>query len=110
MKWKRLEGVDVLRGLAIFFVLMNHINLRLRFAKVPYTNGIPQAVVMALEAYGLAAHTVTPVPPAPAPPPLDRRSLKLFVGTAIANLRFALTKQPPPPPGWGFQILGIKTQ
>jgi SAM-dependent methyltransferase len=70
----------------------------------------PEAVVMALEAYGLAARAVTPVPPRPAPPPLDRRSLKLFVGTAIANLRFALRKPPPPPPpGWGFQILGVKT-
>ena len=72
----------------------------------------PEAVVLALAAYGLAARAVTPVPPGPAPPPLDRRSLKLFVGTAIANLRFALAKPPPPPPpppGWGFQILGVKT-
>ena len=28
--WKRLDGVDLLRGLAIFFVLMNHVNMRLR--------------------------------------------------------------------------------
>jgi peptidoglycan/LPS O-acetylase OafA/YrhL len=48
MRWKRLEGVDLLRGLAIFFVLMNHINIRLRLAKVPYTTGIPQALVTAL--------------------------------------------------------------
>jgi peptidoglycan/LPS O-acetylase OafA/YrhL len=47
MKWKRLEGVDLLRGLAIFFVLMNHINIRLRFAKVPYTAGIPDPLVHA---------------------------------------------------------------
>ena len=31
--WKRLDGVDVLRGLAIFFVLMNHVNMRLLGAK-----------------------------------------------------------------------------
>jgi peptidoglycan/LPS O-acetylase OafA/YrhL len=47
-KWKRLEGVDLLRGLAIFFVLMNHVNMRLRLAKVPYTVGIPQALVQGL--------------------------------------------------------------
>ena len=27
--WKRLDGIDLLRGLAIFFVLMNHVNIRL---------------------------------------------------------------------------------
>lgn len=43
--WKRLDGVDLLRGLAIFFVLMNHVNVRLRLAKVPYTNGIPDLLV-----------------------------------------------------------------
>jgi peptidoglycan/LPS O-acetylase OafA/YrhL len=39
--WTRLEGVDLLRGLAIFFVLMNHLNMRLRIAGVPYTQGLP---------------------------------------------------------------------
>ena len=48
VKWKRLDGVDLLRGLAIFFVLMNHVNIRLRLAKVPYTAGIPQPLVTAL--------------------------------------------------------------
>jgi peptidoglycan/LPS O-acetylase OafA/YrhL len=38
---KRLQGVDLLRGLAIFLVLMNHVNIRLRLAKVPYTHGWP---------------------------------------------------------------------
>ncbi len=38
--WKRIDGVDLLRGLAIFFVLMNHVNMRLLFAKVPYTQGL----------------------------------------------------------------------
>jgi peptidoglycan/LPS O-acetylase OafA/YrhL len=35
-RWKRLDGVDLLRGLAIFFVLMNHVNMRLLGAKVHY--------------------------------------------------------------------------
>jgi peptidoglycan/LPS O-acetylase OafA/YrhL len=39
--WKRLDGIDLLRGLAIFFVLMNHVNMRLRFAKIPYTKFLP---------------------------------------------------------------------
>ena len=30
-----LDGIDLLRGPAIFFVLMNHINIRLLGAKVP---------------------------------------------------------------------------
>jgi len=39
--WTRLDGVDLLRGLAIFFVLMNHVNMRLIGAEVPYTHGMP---------------------------------------------------------------------
>jgi peptidoglycan/LPS O-acetylase OafA/YrhL len=38
---KRLDGIDLLRGLAIFFVLMNHVNIRLFLNKVPYTHFIP---------------------------------------------------------------------
>ena len=45
--WKRLDGVDLLRGLAIFFVLMNHVNIRLLGAKVPYTRGLPTQLVSA---------------------------------------------------------------
>ena len=33
--WNRLDGIDLLRGFAIFFVLMNHVNMRLLIAKVP---------------------------------------------------------------------------
>lgn len=44
----RLQGVDLLRGLAIFFVLMNHVNMRLRLAKVPYTHGLPDQLVSSL--------------------------------------------------------------
>jgi peptidoglycan/LPS O-acetylase OafA/YrhL len=45
---QRLQGVDVLRGLAIFFVLMNHVNMRLLLAKVPYTEGLPEQLVSSL--------------------------------------------------------------
>ena len=38
---KRLDAVDLLRGLAIFFVLMNHVNMRLVLAHVPYAIHIP---------------------------------------------------------------------
>src|SRR5277367_5239365 len=46
--WTRLDGVDLLRGLAIFFVLMNHVNMRLLGAKVPYTQGLPAQLVYSL--------------------------------------------------------------
>jgi len=46
--WTRLDGVDLLRGLAIFFVLMNHVNMRLFIAKIPYTQGIPEQLVSSL--------------------------------------------------------------
>ena len=46
--WTRLDGVDVLRGLAILFVLMNHVNMRLRIARVPYATGLPDQLVSSL--------------------------------------------------------------
>jgi peptidoglycan/LPS O-acetylase OafA/YrhL len=46
--WTRLDGVDLLRALAIFFVLMNHVNMRLLLAKVPYTRGQPEQLVQSL--------------------------------------------------------------
>jgi peptidoglycan/LPS O-acetylase OafA/YrhL len=46
--WERLDGVDLLRGLAIFLVLMNHVNMRLLSADVPYPNGIPEQIVSSL--------------------------------------------------------------
>ncbi len=46
--WTRLDGVDLLRALAIFFVLMNHVNIRLRLAKVPYLNGLPHQLANSL--------------------------------------------------------------
>jgi peptidoglycan/LPS O-acetylase OafA/YrhL len=46
--WTRLDGVDLLRGLAIFFVLMNHVNMRLLSARIPYTRGLPSQLVSSL--------------------------------------------------------------
>ena len=46
--WARLDGIDLLRGLAIFFVLMNHVNMRLFLAKIPYTQGLPSQWVSSL--------------------------------------------------------------
>jgi peptidoglycan/LPS O-acetylase OafA/YrhL len=46
--WTRIDGVDCLRALAIFYVLMNHVNMRLLGAHVPYTKGLPQPLVTAL--------------------------------------------------------------
>jgi peptidoglycan/LPS O-acetylase OafA/YrhL len=46
--WTRLDGVDVLRGLAIFFVLMNHVNIRLMQANVDYTKGFSKQLVSSL--------------------------------------------------------------
>jgi peptidoglycan/LPS O-acetylase OafA/YrhL len=43
--WTRLDGVDLLRGLAIFFVLMNHIHIRLLSSGVPYTKYLPNQLV-----------------------------------------------------------------
>ena len=44
----RIDGIDILRGLAIFFVLMNHVNMRLLIARVPYTHGLPHQLVSSL--------------------------------------------------------------
>jgi peptidoglycan/LPS O-acetylase OafA/YrhL len=45
MTGNRLDGIDLLRGLAIFFVLMNHINIRLLGADIPYTRYLHPQVV-----------------------------------------------------------------
>lgn len=44
----RIDGVDLLRGLAIFFVLMNHVNMRLLIARIPYTLGLPDRLISPL--------------------------------------------------------------
>jgi peptidoglycan/LPS O-acetylase OafA/YrhL len=46
--WARLDGIDLLRGLAIFFVLMNHVNMRLFLEKLPYHKGLPDQLVSSL--------------------------------------------------------------
>jgi peptidoglycan/LPS O-acetylase OafA/YrhL len=46
--WNRIDGIDLLRGLSIFFVLMNHVNMRLLIAKIPYTQGLPAQLVSPL--------------------------------------------------------------
>jgi peptidoglycan/LPS O-acetylase OafA/YrhL len=38
---KRLDGIDLLRGLAILLVLMNHVNIRLFLNHVPYEKFLP---------------------------------------------------------------------
>src|SRR3954464_6499632 len=44
----RLDGVDLLRGLAILAVLCNHVNMRLFLADIPYTAGLPHQLVATL--------------------------------------------------------------
>ena len=36
--WTRLDGVDILRGLAILFVVLNHVHMRLLIAHIPYVS------------------------------------------------------------------------
>ena len=48
LRGSRIDGVDLLRGLAIFFVLMNHVNVRLLIAKIPYAASLPRQLVGAL--------------------------------------------------------------
>jgi len=46
--WSRIDGVDLLRGLSIFFVLMNHVNMRLLSTKLPYLVGLPPQLIYTL--------------------------------------------------------------
>lgn len=48
----RIDGIDLLRGLAIFFVLMDHVNIRLMIARVPYTKFLPAQLVHLLVGNG----------------------------------------------------------
>lgn len=48
LPWHRIDGVDLLRGLSILFVLMNHINMQLLFAHVPYTRSLPAQLTYTL--------------------------------------------------------------
>lgn len=44
----RIDGIDLFRGLAIFLVLMNHVNMRLFLARLPYTHGLPRQLAKSL--------------------------------------------------------------
>lgn len=44
----RLDGIDLLRGVAILLVLMNHIHMRLFLARIPYTEGLPGQLIRTL--------------------------------------------------------------
>ncbi len=46
--WSRLDGVDCLRSLAIFYVLMNHVNMRLVFTPMHYLRGVPPQLASSL--------------------------------------------------------------
>jgi peptidoglycan/LPS O-acetylase OafA/YrhL len=46
--WSRIDGVDCLRGLAIFYVLMNHVNMRLIFTGLHYLAGVPRQLAYSL--------------------------------------------------------------
>src|SRR3984957_17144683 len=50
--WTRLDGVDLLRGLAILCVLMNHVSTRLRVNDIPYTEGFSEPLLHALTGNG----------------------------------------------------------
>jgi peptidoglycan/LPS O-acetylase OafA/YrhL len=44
----RLDGVDVLRGLAILFVVLNHVHMRLAIAHIPYVADTSKPLIAAL--------------------------------------------------------------
>src|SRR6202035_2528549 len=46
--WKRLDGVDVLRGLAILFVVLNHVHMRLLIAGIAYVADSHKQLVASL--------------------------------------------------------------
>jgi peptidoglycan/LPS O-acetylase OafA/YrhL len=50
--WNRLDGVDLLRGLAIFFVLMSHITIRLLGTDVSYSRYLPNLLIHFLVSNG----------------------------------------------------------
>jgi peptidoglycan/LPS O-acetylase OafA/YrhL len=44
----RLDGVDVLRGLAILFVVLNHVHMRLAIAHIPYVADTSKPLIASL--------------------------------------------------------------
>src|SRR5271154_3316228 len=51
--WNRLDGVDLLRGLAILFVVLNHVHMRLLIAGIPYVADTSKPLIAALVWNGL---------------------------------------------------------
>ena len=47
-RWPRLDGVDLLRGLAILFVLLNHVNMRLVIGHIHYGRAVPSSLLSLL--------------------------------------------------------------
>jgi peptidoglycan/LPS O-acetylase OafA/YrhL len=47
-RWSRLDGVDLLRGFAILFVLLNHVNMRLVIGHIPYGRDLPSSLLSLL--------------------------------------------------------------
>jgi peptidoglycan/LPS O-acetylase OafA/YrhL len=46
--FNRLDGVDVLRGLAILFVVLNHVHMRLAIAQIPYAANTSEPLIASL--------------------------------------------------------------
>lgn len=46
--WSRIDGVDALRALAILYVLLNHVHMRLLLDRIHYTQRMPRQLVWAL--------------------------------------------------------------
>ena len=44
----RLDGVDILRGLAILFVVLNHVHMRLAIAGIPYAANVSKPLIASL--------------------------------------------------------------
>ena len=53
--WSRIDGIDLLRGLSILFVLCNHVNMQLLGARIPYLKALPPQLASTLAWNGQAA-------------------------------------------------------
>jgi peptidoglycan/LPS O-acetylase OafA/YrhL len=51
-RWPRLDSVDLLRGLAILFVLLNRVNRRLVISHIPYATRLPRLLPSILVWHG----------------------------------------------------------
>lgn len=57
-RWTRLDGVDLLRGLAILLVLLNHVNMRLVIGHIPYGAALPPFLFSTLVWNGERGHDI----------------------------------------------------